>query len=216
MNYLATLVEMPFLFLLFGRAGSKRRRKRKLSFKERRELALKARGETPSVRQSLPPEREVSQGEEEQEKEVEEHEESRLEMAEEKEEEVEKEDVTIVVEDEEEVDEEKVTPPPPSRREETEKEEKPKPHYEEPKTPFYSYRMERAKIGVEAPTPRKKGFTIEEEIKKMEFKSMEDVERRMREYKKEFEIIEKRLRDVDPQEYLKESEKWWKEWEKSF
>ena len=62
-----------------------------------------------------------------------------------------------------------------------------------------------------------KGFSVEDEIESMDFKDIENIQRRMRLNKDIFERIEKKFPEkVELENYLAENDEWWDEWERSF
>ena len=60
------------------------------------------------------------------------------------------------------------------------------------------------------------GFSLDDELENMDFKNIENVQRRMRLNRDVFEIIEKKFPGkVELEDYLQKNDEWWDEWERS-
>jgi len=60
------------------------------------------------------------------------------------------------------------------------------------------------------------GFSLDDELENMDFKNIDNVQRRMRLNRDVFEIIGKKFpENVELEDYLQKNDEWWDEWERS-
>jgi len=62
-----------------------------------------------------------------------------------------------------------------------------------------------------------KRFSLEREFQGMDFKTIENVQRRIRQNKEDFALMEKKFPEtMDMEHYREEANQWWEDWERSF